>query len=373
MPRLKKQLLIFWTKYERPINLASLIGGFVFDLFLAKRPDSIVDNVLLVFYLCLSASIVISLNLRATRREMASEAMGHPRWRILILQFCFGGLASNLLILYGKSGTLGGSVLFVLILGAFALGNEFLKTRYDQLRFNVAIYYFLLLTYCIISIPTFIIHTIGTWVFLLSGAVSLGIIAFFITMLHLYVFRKKERGKIYEVSVIVLVIFFLFNGLYFLNIIPPVPLSLKSVGIYHSLVPLGSPDAAGNIYSATYEKPQWYVFWRDTSSNYTVNAQNSPDSGNAYCYSAVFAPGNLSTPIVHRWEKYNDQTKSWETQSLDSFAINGGRAEGYRGWSTSLVSAGQWRCDIETGRGSLIGRISFTVVQGSTTLSTTQM
>lgn len=364
MQRFKKRLVALWVRYERIVNLGSLIGGFIFDLFLAKRPDSVYDNLLLIFYLCTSAAIIVALN-----RRVARQGATRPLLFIFILQFCFGGLASNLLILYGKSGTLGTSLLFVGLLAAFALGNEFLKTRYDQLRFNVAIYYFLLLTYCIIAVPTFILHAIGTLVFLASGAASLAIVAVLLWALRLLVFKKRETNKIYEVSIIVFVIFFVFSGLYFLQVIPPVPLSLKNIGIYHTLVPLGAPDAAGNIYSATYEEPAWWAFWRDTSSTYTYRPGES-----AFCFSSVFAPGNLTTPIVHRWEEYNTQSNDWETQSLATFPISGGRAGGYRGWSIETnLSPGAWRCDVETGQGALIGRITFTVAPGTPTLSTTAL
>ena len=88
----------------------------------------------------------------------------------------------------------------------------------------------------------------------------------------------------------------------------------------------------------------------------------------------MFAPGSLSTPIVHRWEQYDETSKQWVTQSLVSFSISGGRAQGYRGWSYKAgLTPGEWRCDVETGRGVLIGRTAFTVIPGTPTLSTTQL
>jgi hypothetical protein len=52
-----------------------------------------------------------------------------------------------------------------------------------------------------------------------------------------------------------------------------------------------------------------------------------------------------------------------------SFPINGGRAEGYRGFTVAVVTPGKWRCDVETSGGLLIGRISFDVVDSSSTPS----
>lgn len=341
-----------------------MVIGFTFDLFLANRPDSQADNLLLLFYLSLAALLIIVLNLR-TARKRKNQPSYQPLFLLLVLQFCFGGLSSNMLVLYGRSGTLAGSTLFILILFSMLIGNEFLKTRYSQLRFNIVVFYMLLLTYCVIAVPTFILHAIGTWVFLASGAISLGVIALFLGLVYVVVLRGQERvQQLYEVSVLVVLVFTLFAGLYFLKIIPPVPLSLKSIGVYHTITRLDATASAGHIYKATYEPAPWYEFWRETGGTYTID-----NSAQATCFSSVFAPTDLSAPIYHRWEKYNEASKQWQTTSHTSFPINGGRGEGYRGYTLSNVTPGRWRCEVETQNGALIGRVSFTVVKSSTAAS----
>ncbi len=341
----------FWERYEHHLGLGALAAGFFFDLIIADRPDSLGNNLLLLFYIFVAGAIIIILNLQKARR---AEHDFEPLFLLLALQFAFGGLASNLLVLYGRSGTLVGSALFLTMLVALVIGNEYLRNRYSVLKFNVGVYYFLLLSYCVIAVPTFITHSIGTWEFLLSGVISLVAIGIFLGILFTIVFHGRER-PMREVSYIVGSIFIVFNLLYFLNVIPPVPLSMKNIGIYHSLLKQSSGD-----YIALYEKVPWYEFWRDTASSYTLSTGNS-----VFCYSSVFAPANLETPIFHRWEKYNDEAKVWETQSRISFSISGGRDEGYRGYSQkSALSTGKWRCNVETENGSLIGRTAFKVING---------
>ncbi len=343
---MKQRAIQFWNTYERHLSALTLALGFTFDLLLAKRPDSIADNILLLFYLTLSATLIIALNRRPDRPFL-----------LLIMQFCFGGLASNLLILYGKSGSFGSSLLFIIFLGVLLIGNEFLKTKYGQLRFNVAVYYFLLLTYLIIAVPTFVLHSIGTFSFLMSGVVSLACMAVFISLLKVFALRDNKQKQLWEMRGMIVVIFLVFNGLYFANIIPPVPLSLKGAGIYHSITTLDAPSTSGAIYAATYEPKQWYEFWRDTGDNFNI-AEGEP----AYCFSAIFAPGDLSTPIIHRWEYFYPQTEKWLSVGLITFPINGGREEGYRGYSKKQVlTDGEWRCTVETSSGQVIGRITFTV------------
>jgi hypothetical protein len=346
----------FWKKYEHHLGVGALLTGFAFDVYLAKSPASVVDNILLISYLFIAAAIIILLNIAPVRRRREA-GIDEPLVFLLILQFCFGGLASNMFVLYSKSGTLAADTFFIGLLLALVFSNEFLRSRYAQLRFNVGIYYFLLLTYCTIAAPTFIFHSIGAQSFLLSGAISLAIISIFLFVLFAAVLRGAERQKrLRNISIVVASIFVIFNGLYFLNIIPPVPLSLKNIGIYHSVLKYSSGD-----YLVMYEPALWYEFWQDTSPTFTYTVGDS-----AYCFSSVYAPAALNTPVDHVWEYYNPRTKSWVEMARVSFSIAGGRPEGYRGFSEfPLSSVGQWRCDVETSTGALIGRTSFTAVAGT--------
>ena len=356
------KLFKWWERYEHHLGVGALVVGFAFDVFLAKRPDSVIDHVLLLSYLLVAGAVIILLNRREMRRKEAQHST-EPLFLLLALQFCFGGLASNFLVLYGKSGTFTVDMLFLGFLAALILGNEYLRNRYAQLRFNVGIYYLLILTYCVIAVPVFVTHTIGTWVFLLSGLFSLGAVAGFLFLLSSIVLRGREQAKLFSVASIVLSIFLVFNILYFLNIIPPVPLSLKDIGIYHSLL----KKSDGN-YTALYEQSPWWQLWRDTNATYTLGAGQS-----AFCFSSVFAPTNLTVPVYHRWELYSNEKKEWETQSLVAFPISGGREGGYRGYSVkSALTPGQWRCDVETKGGALIGRSDFTVVEAAGTPALSQ-
>ncbi len=345
-----------WRRYERRIMIVGILTGFIFDLFIADRPDSPTNNLILLSYLGIAGALIIFLNLRTIRREETHPEY-QPLFLIFILQFCFGGLASNMLVLYGRSGTFASSALFLCMLGAMLIGNEFLKTRYAQLRFNIAVYYTLLFTYLIIALPTFVFHSVGTLVFLATGVISLVIIAGFLGLVYWLVLRGRERAhQLYEVSFLVGFVFVLFTSLYFMRIIPPVPLSLKEIGVYHTLERLPAPiDDA--IYRAVYEPASWFVFWRSTSSTYHI----TDATDKATCYSSVFAPTGLMAPIYHRWEKYDAEAGKWKDVFRTSFEISGGRQGGFRGYSSLLVGEGKWRCNVETENGALIGRNTFTV------------
>lgn len=349
---LRGRVVDFWERYERHLALGALVFGFILDSFLLTRPDQLLDNAILLTYLTIAGGVILFMTMRAARGSVEGKL---APFLPVLLQFCFGSLSSGLLVLYFRSGTFAQSLLFFLILGSLLVGNEFLRSRYAQFRFNIAVYYLLLLCYVELTIPV-LLHAIGPLVFLASGAVSLGLIAGYLWLLMVSA-RQELVRHIKPAGAIVALIFVVFNILYFVNVIPPVPLAMRDMGIYHSVL-----KRSDNSYVVIYEKSPWYQFWRDTSSTYTLG-----ESRSAFCFSSVFAPTDLKAPIHHTWEYRNPQTGDWEVRSDISFPISGGRNEGYRGFSVkTALTAGEWRCNVETAQGSLIGRMSFTAVEAAT-------
>jgi hypothetical protein len=139
-------------------------------------------------------------------------------------------------------------------------------------------------------------------------------------------------------------------GFYFLNWIPPVPLSMKFGGMYHQIT------KAGEVYELTFEKPPWYRVWRRSDD---VFQGLDP----AYCFTAVFAPVDLQTQIYHHWQ-YRPFTggRGFATTDRIRLAILGGREGGYRSYTAKRrLSPGKWRVDVETADGRIIGRVAFRV------------
>jgi hypothetical protein len=82
-----------------------------------------------------------------------------------------------------------------------------------------------------------------------------------------------------------------------------------------------------------------------------------------YFYTAIFAPARVSTTIVHQWQYYDEKKEEWQDKGSLSFAINGGRKEGYKGYTwNSGFSQGKWRVYVKNQQGQVLGRFSFNVV-----------
>lgn len=340
----------FVKKHERHVGTFSIFTGFIWDSFTLVRPDQLYTNIVLLWYISLSACGILLLTIYSKKGDFTPTAL------LAIVQFAFGNLAGNFIVLYGRSGTLVGSFLFFLIFGAFLVGNEFLRSHYARINFHISAWYLLLVSYCALIFPI-LVRQIGDGVFFLSTIISLLIVFAFLFLLYM-VSPERVAGALKNSVFSIGAIFILFNAFYFLNVIPPVPLSIREIGVYHNVERL--PE--GN-YKVSYEKPSWYEFFRSTDNVFSYRSGDT-----AYCFSAVFAPVKISTNIYHRWEHYNEGMGNWNTVARIPFPIAGGRLEGYRGYTqkTSLFP-GRYRCSVETSRGALIGRTAFTIVKKENT------
>lgn len=346
--------LIHW--YERYISPLSLIAGFLLDNYiLLRRVDLLQSNLLLISYLVLAALGIILINLiesgRWTHRSMLAVAPFIP----VVVQFCFGGLFSGFLSLYSRSAAYATSWIFVLALAALLLGNERFRKLYVKFSFQIAVYFTVLFSFLIFFLPI-IFKEIGPWMFILSGVLSIVFITAFLELLRRIV-PEVVKKNLTTVARTTALIFVTFNVLYFANIIPPLPLSLKEAGIYHDVRKIGSE------YHLSGESRAWWQIYL----TYNTTVHVTPGEG-IYAFTAVFAPSGLSTIIVHQWQRFDSSAGEWVTADTVRFPVNGGRDGGYRGYSQkSDLTEGKWRVNVLTQYGQLIGRVGFTVQNASTT------
>ena len=340
------RVINFIKKHKRHLPALALVLGLIWDSLTLGRPDELYGNIVLLSYLIIAG---FSIMLMARRELLKKE----PKlWLSLIIQFSFGNLAGGLLVLYIGSATLVGNWPFLLILLGLLVGNEIFKTRYKRLCFNTVVYYLLILLYSILIVPV-LFRSIAPWTFLVSAALSLVVISLFLFFLR-YVADDvlAQSKKILRSSIVLLLV--IFGTLYYSNLIPPVPLAVRDIGIFHSI------KRTGGGYAVTYEKQPWYKFLK--KSDTTIYLLNS---NTASCFSAIFAPSELDVSIFHVWELFDTGSKEWVERGRFDFPIVGGRIAGYRGYSEKTVSEGMWRCSVETKRGALLGRVAVTVSTGS--------
>jgi hypothetical protein len=344
-----RQLKKWFTRYEQHISGAALLFGFAVDNFTLTRIDLWLDNLILFIYLLIALFGIVLVNLY--EGGVAQNAFfGYiRRWSPLAVQFAFGGLFSGFVVFYSRSATLATSWPFILLLAALFVGNEFFRSRYSKLTFQMSIFFIALFSFLIFYTPV-IVGMMGAWVFLLSGIMSIAIISLFIRILLRFIPERVEQSK-KSIICSIGIIFIAVNILYFTNIIPPIPLSLKDASVYHYV-----EKAQDGNYLVQHEQSRWYDF---LIPNETIHiTENEP----LYMFSSVFAPTKLNTQIFHKWQFYDEKEDEWITENQLGFSIVGGRDGGYRGYTMKAnVTEGAWRVDVVTERDQLIGRIKFKV------------
>ncbi len=340
-----------WKSLKHHWLTFAFILGFVMDNLTLNRVDQVFDNVVLALYVVL-AMVSMLLLYAGTAAKLPGRLSEYARsYSPFVMQYAFGGLLSGMLIFYGRSGAWGSSWPYLAIIMLAIYGNETIKDRTTRLLYNLAILFVGVFSYIVLLIPV-LTGLMGPWIFVGSGLVAVFLISLYIRVLTLIIprFMQLERKAI----VFVLGIVYLgFNVFYFANIIPPIPLSLKSVGIYNSVVRFENGD-----YQVKYEEGEWWRFWKDSDT--VVHTAGVGQS--IYCYAEVFAPTKLSTDIVHVWEYKDPVTDKWEEHARLGYSIEGGRATGYRGYTfINGYESGSWRCSVETERGQVLGRERFEI------------
>jgi hypothetical protein len=371
-------LLWAWVKrYERSLAAFSMVAGFTSDNLLFRRID--LPNTQLIFaaYIAVAASSIAMLHYLEGRAAAAAARAAKParppqgpelepkpdtppekpkRWRTLLpfaTQFALGGLWSGFLVFYSRSAVVTASWPYLFVLTAIFIGNEVLKRYHARLMFTSILFFFAIFSYSIVTVPIYT-HTIGKLTFLLSGVVALLLLIVFLRLLVALNKEEYIRAR-WQIALGVLAVYVKINVFYFMNVLPPLPLALARAGVYHDVRKMGES------YVALGEAEPWYTRFG------VPPVIHVPAGAPLSVYSAVFAPIKLSTRIVHRWRHYNAARHAWFTESTVSYPISGGRDGGFRGYTVKKnPEPGDWRVDIDTGDGHLIGRVAFKVEQAPT-------
>ncbi len=343
----------FYGRFERPISSLSLIAGFVFDALTLHRVDTLWENLWVLGHLLIVGIFITLIHLQENEVGGEKNPQKAHFWYVNILQFFFGGILSTYLVFYFRSADIFVTWPFIALLVFAFIANESLKRHYIRLSFQISLFFLSIYSFAIFIVPV-ILHKIGAFVFTLSGLLSLIFITLFLLILFHFIKDKFKESKRLIISLI-LGIFILINFLYFTNLIPPIPLSLKDAGVYHSI----QRNIEGN-YDVTFEDYGWKGYF----NLYQNFSQVSGVSGEPiYAFSAIFSPKNLNLTIIHEWQHYDEIQKKWETESIINLSVVGGRDGGFRTYSMRYnLATGKWRVNVKTQQGQIIGVIRFNII-----------
>ncbi len=330
----------FFQRNGKLLTPIALLGGFLLDNLTLRRSDLLAENILLSIYFVFIFSGLLIWHKIDSKQKKTVKNIEVQSIVFLIIQFIFGGLFSSLTVFYIKSSSFIASWPFLVILFVGMISTEYFKKHFTQFLVQLGTLYVLLFTYSIMIIPIFF-KQISPFVFIISGVVSLIIITLYLVLFKKVVSDLFKNKRKYLVGIIG-GIFILINTLYFLNVIPPIPLILKESGIYQTV-----KKESGN-YLFSYFKSNFSFI--KMKKEYIV-----PNGSPIYFYSSIYAPVKFQQRIVHEWQRKNSKG-DWVVISKIVFPIYGGKDSGYRGYSINdKATKGDWRVLVKTEAGQVLG------------------
>lgn len=326
--------------------LVFFVGGFAFDACLLHRIDDPLMLIHQALYLSLSAFLIAwDLLTEAGRARVPGWLVKVWNYREGVLHFLLWTLLNVYTIFYFKSGTLLSSILFLILLVALLILNEVRPPQISKHILRNALFGLCLISYLNIVV-SILVGSIGVFVFLLAVAAALALLWLFAWVLK----SRLDPTKVTrEIRLPFLLITLLYTVLYLCKILPPVPLSVKHIGIYREIT------KDGENYRLGYARPAWR-FWESGDQFFAARPGDK-----VYCFVQVFSPTRFQDQLFVHWQ-YHDPRLGWTRSDAIPLPVVGGRAEGFRGFTSKAnYQPGEWRISVQTSDGREIGRIGLEI------------
>lgn len=345
----------FLLEHKKYGPVVFFMGGFVWDSLTLGRIDGWYSNIILFTYLsCLTISIYI-FNLADDGRWKNTFIAPYQEYAPYAIQFFLGGLSSAYVIFFFQSVSLTKTMVFFLILVVLLFSNELLKHRISNKYLQFGTYFFVNFTFFTFFIPI-LFGAMNSFLFMISGFLSLAGTLYLIFLIY-----RKSPSTRAEISKgkatgLVLSIYIFINICYYFNLIPPVPLSLQKGMVAYQV------EKKDDAFLVTYEQSGLFSFWKSFDKTF-----NYSDSDTVYVYTSIFAPADLKKSVIHHWQWFDAESETWNSTDTISYEVTGGRKGGYRGYTfKENVWPGQWKVDVTTDNGLVLGRIEFKIISDST-------
>jgi len=344
----------FYQRNERAWPIVFFVCGFLFDVIMLGRIDSIEVIAQQAIYIGLIA-LMLSQMLREEVTPLNLEGKGkfkklYYHHRLEIMHFFFGTLLNAYMIFFFKSASLLSSFGFMIVLALLLVVNELPRFRSQGTAFKFALLSLCVYSFCSYVLPIFVGYMGGTLFFfsLLVGYLPFVMASWWVQKRSPVIYEMMKTAVMLPATVVLV----FFMGAYWLKVIPPAPLSIQFIGVYHSV------DRTPDGYKLGYEQP-WWKFWQEGDQDFVAQPGDK-----VYVFFRLFSPTRFSDQVVITW-LHKDPRFGWREEDRVPIKIVGGRREGFRGFGFKAnYEPGAWRAQVETSDGREIGRIYFNLELG---------
>ena len=346
MIRIIKNIL---EKNGKHLLTITFFGGFVVDYIFLPEISVPIYPYIGIFYIFL---VGFGLLLKEWQLHLLSVGRGNRTFLKLSelgTSFAMGSLLSYVFIYYIRSGDIFTSWPISLFLLVCIFINEFSFQSSTRLIINTFFFYAAIVFFFIFNAPL-VYKEVSTDVFVRGIIFSLLACYIYAGLLALSLYSRRLTSKIYLLAFITPV---LVGLMYFTNILPAVPLTMREAGLYSFVS--RSPD--GNYNFSEINKASEKYFGINFKDYLYIN-KNQP----VYFYTSVLAPAEVKSSITHIWQRKNQQLNRWENIEKVEYSIKGGRKDGYRGYTVlQNTSEGQWRVVVVVDKKRVVGQKMFEI------------
>ena len=342
----------FYREHEPACTAGFFVAGFLFDTLAVGRIDKLHNVIHQATYLSLCA-LFTSLELRELYGDFAPPARLQTAWRYHAgaTHFMLGTLLNIYTLFYFKSASFGASFVFLLILAALLAVNELRPFENSATTMRMGLFSLCLVSYFTYLVPM-LAGSIGAWPFAGSMAAASAAVGLLVWLLQRRLSAHPDAVRRHVLAPFAAVAIG-FAALYAAKLIPPVPLSLAAIGVYHDV------RRDGDLYALTMTRPRW-KFWQRGDQTFLARPGDK-----MHCFVSVFSPTRFKETLRVRW-MYRDPAAGWQQSDAIALDIVGGRDGGFRGETVKgRYKPGLWRVRVETSDSRELGRIDITVLESS--------
>lgn len=324
----------------------AFIAGFLFDIVTLDRIDSLFQILQQAAYLII-LTLILYAKILYEHQLIAIGPRMEKLWKYneFTVQFLLGSLLSVYTLFYFKSASLLVSLIFIALIAALLVINEFIRFKRNQIILSLILYFLCIASYCIYLAPT-LMGYIGLFPFILAMTTTAGWLALVYRLVEKRTRTNPEMTRSVQKKLLgsgagVIAVFIVF---YVFQLIPPVPLSLSYIGIFREV------RKENGQYVLSYARPKW-KFWQNGDQTFYARPGDP-----IIAYVRVFAPRGFRDELRIRWLMRG--VKGWEKQDSIPITVAGGRDDGFRGYTTKQnYQPGEYRVQVETTDGREVGRI----------------
>jgi Protein of unknown function (DUF2914) len=355
----------FKERHHLAFEVAFFFCGFLFDVVLLHRIDSTPLLIHQGSYLVLSCGLIFwDHRLLVHGREPPGVWGKIASYRLWVMHFFLGTLLNAFMVFYFRASS--GVLAFVFLVGlsVIMVANELPRFRALGPVVRVLLLSFSITSYLAYLLPV-VWGRLHAWQYVVSVALgsagTFGLWKLFTTFTHdpQWTFKRAVVPGLVLQGVLL--------GLYLLNAIPPVPLSLKHIGIYSKVEP--TKDAVGRRhYELSYQPAPVWEWWKAQDDTFVGVVGDK-----AFAFVRIFAPTKFSDQVRFAWD-YDDPVKGWQPRGAPyETTLSGGNEEGFRTFAYSTLGRpGKYRVRVLTVDDREIGRKTFTFVEGESPPTATQ-